>query len=68
MKKFNKRIGFIFLLIILLIFKLIFVDRDVLSIVLSGSFLGFYLITFINYFRKKETDIEKKYLKVILLL
>lgn len=68
MKKFNKRIVFIFLLIILLILKLIFVDRDVLSIVLSCSFLGFYLITFINYFRKKETDIEKKYLKVILLL
>lgn len=68
MKKFNKRIVFMFLLIILLILKLIFVDKDVLSIVLSGSFLGFYLITFINYFRKKETDIEKKYLKVILLL
>ena len=39
---------------VLLILKLIFVDRDVLSIILSGSFLGFYLITFINYFRKKE--------------
>ena len=54
MKKINKRVIFVFLLIILLILKLIFVDRDVLSIVLSSSFLGFYLITFINYFRKKE--------------
>lgn len=68
MKKINKRILFVFLLIILLILKLIFVDRDVLSIVLSSSFLGFYLITFINYFRKKETSIEKKYLKIVLLL
>ncbi|MBO5120543.1 MAG: hypothetical protein J6C28_02505 [Bacilli bacterium] len=68
MKKINKRVIFVFLLIILLILKLIFVDRDVLSIVLSSSFLGFYLITFINYFRKKETCIEKNYLKIILLL
>ena len=68
MKKINKRILFVSLLTILLLLKLIFIDRDVLSIVLSGSFLGFYLITFINYFRKKETNIEKNYLRIILFL
>lgn len=68
MKKINKKIIFVFLLIILLILKLIFIDKDVLSIILSSSFLGFYLITAINYFRKKETKLEKNYLKVILLL
>lgn len=68
MKKINKSIILIFLAIVLLILKLVVFDKDALNIILSSAYLGFFLITVINYLRKKETNIEKKYLKVILLL
>lgn len=65
MKNKNKAIFLVFGLIILLILKLIFFDRDILNIVLSVAYLGFFLITCINYFRKKESTVEKKYLVVL---
>lgn len=69
MKKINcKSIILMTLAILLLILKLVFFDRDVLSIILSSAYLGFFLITGINYLRKKETKVEKYYLKIILLL
>lgn len=69
MKKINcKSIILMTLAILLLILKLVFFDRDVLSVILSSAYLGFFLITGINYLRKKETKIEKYYLKIILLL
>lgn len=69
MKKINcKSIILMTLAILLLILKLVFFDRDVLSIILSSAYLGFFLITGINYLRKKETKIEKYYLKIILFL
>lgn len=69
MKKINsKSIILMFLGILFLILKLMFFDRDVLNIVFSVGYLGFFIITLINYLRKKETRIEKYYLKVILLL
>ena len=68
MKKRNMSLVMIFSLIILLILKLIFFDRNVLNIVLSASYLGFFLITLINFFRKKETSIQKNYLSIILVL
>ena len=69
MKKLNNKSIFLMILaILLLILKLVFFDRDVLSIILSSAYLGFFLITGINYLRKKETKVEKYYLKIILLL
>lgn len=67
MKKSNKKMIFVFLLMILLILKLIFFDRNVFSIVFDVTFLGFFLLTSINYFRKKESNLEKNYLKIMLL-
>lgn len=69
MKKINcKSIILMTLAILLLILKLVFFEREVLSIILSSAYLGFFLITGINYLRKKETKVEKYYLKIILLL
>lgn len=66
MKNINKTIILIIGLIILFSLKLVFIDRNVIDIVLSVAYLGFFLITCINYFRKKETILSKKYITFIL--
>lgn len=69
MRKINcKSIVLMILGILFLILKLVFFDREVLNIILSAAYLGFFLITGINYLRKKESKVEKYYLKIILLL